>query len=141
MNNNFGRCSICDRPGIIIKVGEKDLCIKHFRQFRKYGKFLDKNPRRKSDKNSYHIYGNISHIDLYDDKCNLIAQTVIDTEDLYRVKDIKWDVSPFGDVISFDNNSCIILPNIILNVPSDKIIVDHINNDLLDNRKDNLIIK
>ena len=117
------------------------LCNKHYTQYRKYGKFLDNNPRTIYDKNEYHICGDITYIDLYNKKCEVIAQAIIDTEDLDKVKDIKWKLSWNGYAMSTPRTqpakhmSRIIYGEDKL---SPELYADHINHNTLDNRKCNL---
>lgn len=90
-------CDVCGRElSRKIKSHGYTLCNKHYKQFKKYGKFLDNNPRTLLDKNEYHIEGDITYIDLYDKNCNVIAQAIIDTEDLDKVKYTKWKLSGSG---------------------------------------------
>ena len=91
------KCDICGRP-IKNKIRSHGytLCNKHYKQLKKYGKFLDNNPRTLLDKNEYHIDGDITYIDLYDNRCNVIAKAIIDTEDLNKVKYTKWKLSKSG---------------------------------------------
>lgn len=136
-----GRC--CDK---LIGYFGKHLCTKHYNQYKKYGKFLDSNPRTIYDKNEYHIDGDITYIDLYDKDCNVIAQAIIDTEDLDKVKDIKWKLSwngyamntPKGSIAERGPNKH--MSRVIYGEDrlTPELFVDHINHNTLDNRKKNL---
>lgn len=130
-------CDICGRKTFHkIKSHGYTLCNKHYNQFKKYGKFLDNNPRTIYDRNHFEIKGNIAIIDLYDIKCNKVAETKINLEDLNKVKYYKWRLSNTGYAITSDkNNKTLQLHRLILNTTS---YVDHINGDRLDNRKENL---
>lgn len=92
-----GNCDICGRycDKLICSFG-KHLCNKHYGQYKRFGKFLDNNPRTIYDLNEYHICGDITYIDLYNIKCEVVAQAIIDTEDLDKVKSIKWKLSTSG---------------------------------------------
>ncbi len=137
-----GNCDICGRycENIYCSYG-KHLCSKHYFQYRKHGKFLDNNPRTISDRNEYHICGDITYIDLYNIKCEVIAQVIIDTEDLDKVKDIKWKLSNSGYAMNTPKSgptthmSRVIYGEDKLN---SELFVDHINHNTLDNRKCNL---
>ena len=137
-----GNCDICGRycENIYCSYG-KHLCSKHYFQYRKHGKFLDNNPRTISDRNEYHICGDITYIDLYNIKCEVIAQVIIDTEDLDKVKDIKWKLSNSGYAMNTPKSgpathmSRVIYGEDKLN---NELFVDHINHNTLDNRKCNL---
>ncbi len=131
-------CDICGRKLVRkIKSHGYTLCNKHYKQFKKYGKFLDANPRTIYDKNEYHIKGDVTYIDLYNKHGNVIAQAMIDTEDLDKVKFIKWKLSGSGYAMNTPkysgNNKH--MSRIILDTTE---FVDHINHNTLDNRKKNL---
>lgn len=142
-----GNCDICGRYcDKLIGHSGKYLCTKHYNQYKKYGKSLDNNPRTIYDRNEYHIVGDITYIDLYDKDCNIIAQAMIDTEDLDKVKDIKWKLSKSGYAMNTPKGSIADRgPNRHMSriiYGEDKLtpdlFVDHINHNTLDNRKRNL---
>lgn len=114
-------------------------CNKHYRQFKKYGKVLDNNPRTTMDRNEFHICGDVTYIDLYNKNCEVIAKTIIDTEDLDKVKYTKWKLSNSGYVMNTPkfSGSNKHLSRVVLNTNE---FVDHINHNTLDNRKSNLRI-
>ena len=131
-------CDICGRKmNKKIKSNGYILCHKHYKQFKKYGKFLDNNPRTLHDRNEYHICGDITYIDLYDKNCNVIAQAIIDTEDLDKVKYTKWKLSSSGYAMNTPkySGSNKHMSRVILGTEN---FVDHINHNTLDNRKSNL---
>lgn len=134
------RCDVCGRMlNKQIKSHGYILCNKHYKQFKKYGKFLDNNPRTIYDKNEYHIKGDVTYIDLYDKQCNVIAQAIIDTEDLDKVQYIKWKLSGSGYAMNtpkFKGSS----KHMSREILGTKEYVDHINHNTLDNRKKNLRI-
>lgn len=134
------KCDICGREmNKKIKSHGYILCNKHYKQFKKYGEFLDNNPRTILDRNEYHIHNNITYIDLYNKQCEVIAQVKIDTEDLDKVKYTKWKLSNSGYAMNtpkFGNGNKH-MSREILNTQE---FVDHINHDTLDNRKSNLRI-
>lgn len=133
-------CCICGRKSFHkIKSYGHIYCCKHYKQIKKYKKVIDNNPRTILDKNEYHIVGNTTIINIYDRKCNVIAQTIIDTEDLSKVKNIKWKLSQSGYVMNTPKfkNSTIHMSRVILGTDQ---FVDHINHNTLDNRKKNLRI-
>ena len=133
-------CSVCGRKSFHkIKSYGKIYCNKHYNQIKKYGHPLDANPRTLFDRNEYHIHGKITTIDLYDKHCNKIAEAIIDTEDLDKVKYTKWKLSASGYAMnnSKRKGSNIHMSRVILNTSQ---FVDHINHNTLDNRKENLRI-
>ena len=133
-------CDVCGRhQKHIIKYYGQKLCNKHYRQIKKYGHVLDNNPRTIYDKNEFHIKGEITYIDLYDQHCNKIAETLIDTEDLNKVKHTKWKLSSSGYAMNNPKykGSNLHMSRVILDTTK---FVDHINHNTLDNRKSNLRI-
>lgn len=118
------------------------LCQKHYNQFKKYGKFLDNNPRTIYDKNEYHIDGDTTYIDLYDKNYNVVAQAIIDTEDLDKVRYTKWKLSGTGYAMNTPKirGANKHMSRVILGLTEDDvgIYADHINHNRLDNRKANL---
>lgn len=134
------QCDICGRKQKNkIKAFGYILCNKHYNQLKKYGKFLDNNPRTPFDKNEYHIQGDTTVIDLYDKNCNKIAEVIIDTEDLPKIKNIKWKLSNSGYAMNTPKykGHNLHMTHIILGTDN---FVDHINHNKLDNRKSNLRI-
>lgn len=118
-----------------MKADGKIVCNKHYKQFKKHGYFRDNSPRTKSDKNNITIQGDTAVIDLYDNYYNVVARTIIDTDDIDRVKNIKWRLNCNGYAINGNGN--VFLHRKILNCNE---IVDHKNGNRLDNRKANLRI-
>lgn len=137
-NQTFYICSVCGR--LIkhkIKAYGKVYCPKHYKQTKKYGSPIDENPRTIYDKNEIRICGNIAYIDLYDKHCNVINTAIIDSDDVQKVRYIKWKLSNSGYVMNTPKykNSNIHMSRVILGVDD---FVDHINHNRLDNRKSNL---
>lgn len=84
------------------------------------------------------IHENYAEIILYDRYNNEKARTLIDLNDIDKVKKYKWGLG--NDYVSATiNGNRIKLHRFIMNCPNDK-IVDHINHNTLDNRKNNLRI-
>ena len=119
-----------------LKADGKTVCNKHYKQFKKYGYFTDNSPRTQRDKNNITIMNDCAYIDLYDKKYNVIAQAIIDIDDVPNIQNLKWHVNNNGYVVN-SNNVSIFLHRRILH--TDK-MVDHINGNRLDNRKSNLRI-
>lgn len=137
LENMQHTCDVCGRKMFHkIKSHGYVLCNKHYNQLKKYGKFLDNNPRTIYDRNHFEIKGDIAIIDIYDKDCNKIAETIVDAEDIDRVKNIKWKLSNSGYAMNTPRNKPTQhLSRIILGVDT---FVDHINGNTLDNRKCNL---
>lgn len=64
----------------------------------------------------------------------------IDKDDFEKVKNHKWCISKTGYAVANVNKKTIKLHRFILNLENPKIIIDHINRNKLDNRKNNLRI-
>lgn len=122
---------ICSVDSCDNKHYAKGYCRKHYKQIYKYGEIK----HGKYELNEIIICENHAEILLYDRKCNIIGRTLIDLEDIDKVKNIKWWKNERGYV----NSKNIMLHKLIMDCPKNK-VVDHINHDPLDNRKSNLRI-
>lgn len=134
----YYRCCICGRQLFRkIKSHGKVYCKKHYHQLKKYGKPIDNNPRTILDRNEIIIEGNVAHIKIYDAHCNHIATTIIDAEDVSKIRYTKWKLSSSGYIMNTPKfkGSNKHLSRVILDTNE---FVDHINHNPLDNRKKNL---
>lgn len=141
------KCDVCGRrTNRIYKSWSYTMCSKHMHQFHKYGKFLDNNPRTNNDLNDYWFDprdSNIVHFNLYNQKNELIGNFIIDKEDIEKVKYHKWRISHKYVVTGLPaKGTQRDLAHVVLDIDARKtdLVVDHINNDSLDNRKTNLRI-
>ena len=131
------KCEVCGRLyRKKLKANGMIVCGKHYDQFKKYGKFTDLTPRIDSDKNEITISGNISFIQLYDQFNIPMCQVIVDTEDLDRIKNLRWYLNINGYVMS--KNSNIFLYKRILS--SSDVMISFINGNPLDYRKCNLVV-
>jgi hypothetical protein len=121
----------CSVEGCNGKHYAKGFCQKHYTQYRKYGEIIDNKP--KSD-----VIDCIDHAELilYDKQGKEVARTIIDLEYVDIVKDYKWHLSVYGYATSKKVGK---LHRFIMNCPDD-MVIDHINRDPLDNRRENLRI-
>lgn len=94
---------------------------------------------KRYDKNKYKITGDITEIYIHDYKTQELLETIlIDTEDFNKVKDSKWVLNHCGYA---RNGNKGLMHRLIMNcVKNDGKIIDHINQNKLDNRKSNLRI-
>lgn len=141
-------CDICGRESKKkIRYGGYTLCSKHMHQLHKYGHFLDNNPRTVNDLNEYRVCGDVTYFDLYSAKTSeKIAEFIIDTEDIKKVKYHKWRICHKHVVTGLPNNgtqrelSWVILGLDNRDEKNKFVIVDHMNGNGFDNRKCNLRI-
>lgn len=138
------KCEHCGRDvsyGTRYRVNGILVCAKHYNQYKKYGKFLDNIPRTILDPNEIQVCGDIAYIDIYDLLGNVVTKAIIDTEDIDKVKDIKWhSTKPNGIIVTMINNRVTPLGRYILGISDTDIMVYYRDHNLLNNCKNNLII-
>lgn len=130
-------CSVCGRLSFRkTKSHGKIYCRKHYRQFKKFGKPIDDNPRTVYDKNEIRIEGDVAYIDVYNKYAEKIATGILDTEDVNKIRHHKWKLSTSGYLQNTPKHGRNIhFSRAILDTDG---FVDHINHNTLDNRKCNL---
>lgn len=141
MKKNYNKQHICDHCGKVF-YGKGKYCGKHYEQLRKYGKFLDKNPRSNKDLNEIVIEDGIAKIITYDKHQNPQYKFLIDVEDIPLISHVRW-----GSTVPMKSTKLIYLYNSKLGLyhrfimqPKEYETVDHINRNTFDNRKSNLRI-
>lgn len=125
---------ICKVEGCNDKVSAKGYCNRHYKQMNTFGEIR----RTRIDPNEIIIKGHYAEMKLYDKCGKEKAITLIDVEDVPLVDNYKWCYKE-GYVMTGHtrSNDRKLLHRFIMNAPDDK-VVDHINQDTLDNRKSNL---
>lgn len=109
------------------------LCRKHYDQQYKYGKIFD---RTRFDSNEINIKDTYAEIILYNQQNQIKAKTLIDIDDIEKIKNIKWSYD--HEYVSHKEQGFkIYLHRLIMDFPND-LYIDHINGNPLDNRKENL---
>lgn len=133
------KCEICGRE---IKstnhIDGKLVCPKHYNQFKRHGKFLDSNPRTTKDLNDFRIENETAIFNIYNKECIKISEFIIDLEDLEKVRYHKWRIDAYGYILSGQGKDAIRLQRFLTDTNDPELVVDHINNNPLDNRKCNL---
>lgn len=140
------KCEICGRESFKkIRMGGYTLCSKHMHQLHKYGKFLDSCPRSAQDLNSFRLEEEIAIFDIYDGvNSHKIGEFIIDKEDLPKVKYHKWRYCHSHIITGLPAQgtqrelSWVILGLDNREEKNKEIVVDHINGNPTDNRKNNL---
>lgn len=130
-------CEICDS---IIGVQHNSktglmLCGRHYNQIQNHDKILNKTIY---DENDIEIKDGYAEIILRNIKFEEVARTLIDIEDIEKIKNIKWYFSKdwgYCCTTKTKNKNFMFLQNFILDK---KGLIDHINRNPLDNRKENL---
>jgi hypothetical protein len=84
------------------------------------------------------IEGDICKITLRNRKKEIVGYTIIDREGYEDVVKYRWFLKKRGYVWANINKKQISLSHFIKGKPTEKCVIDHINNDKLDNRKSNL---
>ena len=92
---------------------------------------------KRYDKNLIKILGDITEIYMHDYKTQkLLATIIIDTEDYEKVKETKWVLNHCG--YARNTNQELMHRKILGCVKGDNKTIDHLNQNKLDNRKENL---
>jgi len=125
----------CSVEGCENKHYCKGYCSKHYMQIRRTGQILDIRDRKESGKNEIIEYEDYAELILYDKYHNEVARSIIDLEYIDVINNYKWRFQA-GYVF---NNKIGLLHRFIMNPPED-MVIDHINRNPLDNRRDNLRI-
>lgn len=134
------KCCVCGSTDKIIyrpKDG-KMYCRRHYDHVYIYGKIKE---RTIFDRNEYLVDGDITYIYLRNSKQEIIAKTIIDTEDLEKVIKYKWTLGTwnYAETVTHEKES-LLIQRVIMDEYRKEYIPDHINRDTLDNRKQNLRI-
>jgi hypothetical protein len=131
MKNKICKADTCSSDSKV-----KGLCLKHYAQKLKHGKLLK---RTIYDKNEYVFEGDTCKMFLYNKRNEKFAETIIDSSDYEKVKNLKWGLSVRGYVENGSRKVRHKLHRFLLGQGKEsKLEVDHINGNPLDNRKINL---
>lgn len=138
---NYYKQHVCQHCGRVF-YGRGNYCRKHAEQKRKYGYFLDCNPRTPNDPNEIIWKDGCTQVVTYDKNCNPNYYFKIDIEDLPLVTKYKWhaSVTKQKNGLIYMSNNEVGFYHILLMQPNKGETVDHINRNTFDNRKCNLRI-
>lgn len=135
---NCEYCGTNDTVTKIIKSKYGILCRKHYLQMYKYGEIK----RTIYDRNEIIIHNDYAEIVLRDKEQNIVGSAEIDIEDIDKVKDFKWHIKKSRNtnyVVYNNHGRSVFMHQVVLDYYGDKDI-DHIDNNGLNNRKNNLRI-
>lgn len=115
-------------------------CHKHYLQYRRHGKCLERTVR---DPNDYEVSGDVAKIFMYDKYGNRTGTAIVDLEDLDKCLQYKWHVrkQPHTNYAetSINEKKKLFLHRFVTGYEGN-LDIDHINHNGLDNRKCNLRI-
>ena len=141
--NKIGTCEHCGRRNTTTARG---LCMKHYKQLLRYGKFLDDCPRNKYDPNEIIKYDNYAELLLYNQQSIEIDRVKIDLEDIELLSKYKWhrrrkkvNNNEYDVIITNIDGKEYSMHRLLMDAKSDEVVM-HKNKDYLDNRKENLEI-
>ena len=127
----------CSVEGCDSKHYAKGYCERHYNQIRKYGEIKSFSKNTRFSTNEFVLYDTYAEIILYDRYGNESARTLISLEDVEKCKPFKWSLNSYGYVKC--TKLSIRLNRFIMDC-TDDMVVDHINHNKLDNRRENLRI-
>ena len=113
------------------------LCSKHHSQMINHGKIFE---RTIYDKNDYIELENYIKIFSHSKNGNINGEFLIDKDDFEKVKTHKWRIDKQGYAKALIDGKQVSMHRIILSLENNDALVDHINLNKNDNRKENLRI-
>lgn len=116
-------------------------CNKHAKQFYTHGKIMDRTIFSPNDIIKYNDYAEIV---IRNKDCNEICRAKIDLDDIDRCSKLKWGINGNNYVMNHKHriflHTFIVTNQLNANKLKNNYVIDHINHDILDNRKSNLRI-
>lgn len=122
-----------------LKIHGMWMCRRHYEQVKKYGQTTDNDPQSLSDKNHIHIYVDHAEIELQNKNHEVVGYALIDLDDIDKCSVHKWYLDSVGYARTSVGQNKVRLHKFITHTDRET-IVDHINRNKLDCRKDNLRI-
>ena len=140
-------CEVCGKKVFKkIRLHGYTLCHKHMHQLHTHGKFLDNCPRTINDLNEYRVENGVAYFDLYNSTTSeKVDEFMIDADDIPLVKFHRWRFSHSHIVTGSKTKGGVIdvswiITGLTREQLDDGYVVDHINGNAKDNRKQNLRI-
>jgi hypothetical protein len=135
-------CSVCGGNNKVkYSIKFKGLfCQRHYNQLYKFGEIYEKTIYDKNDYYTDKDDNSISYIIMRNRMNENIAEVIVDTEDIERIIKYKWAIGTWGYPNTKIDGNYVMLHRFILNEYDKDKIPDHINRNILDNRKSNLRI-
>lgn len=128
-------CKVCGKE--LKHKNKKELCEKHLNEYNEFGFCITTNDRLEDEPNEIRIHNDYAEIVLYDIYQEEIEEKVlIDVEDVDIVKDIVWK-KVGKHIVGTTNRYNFDLPSLLMDTDNK---IKYINGDVLDNRKQNLMI-
>jgi hypothetical protein len=125
-------CQVEGRDKTPFAVG---YCQKHYAHILRYGYIKE---RTIYDRNTFIFEENICRIELFNRKCEKIAEAIIDIDDYDLVKGYKWRVSGDGRyVVTHNKEKCLYMHRFIMNAANNQ-EVDHCDGNGFYNIRPNL---
>lgn len=130
-NKEVLKCQVCGSDYKVCSFrGEGQYCQRHYNQMYKYGHTFE--GKKKSHLNEYHIEGDTVKIVTVRGE-----EFLVDAEDVPKIEKYYWSLNTQGYVITVYKGKITRLTKFIMG-EKPCLVVDHINGNLLDNRKINL---
>jgi hypothetical protein len=118
------------------EVKQLGYCTKHYKQYYRHGKILERTRFDPNEIISFDTYAEIVIYDKYNNPKDI--KIIIDLDDIDKVKNLKWSIDSKGyPITTINKTEKVRLHRYILGLQED-LPVDHINKNRLDNRKINL---
>ena len=128
-------CSVCGCDKNVWRYkGLYLLCCKHRHQMDKYGQITE---RTKYDENKIINIGEYSVIEICNKNGEVVCKGFISNNKVEEIKKYRWCLNGQGYLVSRINGKLVRMHRLLLNA-KDGEYCDHINNNRLDNRDENL---
>lgn len=114
------------------------LCVKHYKHIYRHEKIIE---RTKYDKNEFIYYDDYAEIIIYNRESIEICRVLVDVDDVEKCQKYKWHLTnkyPCASINESEKRHEIKMHRLILGLKDKNILGDHINGNILDNRKSNL---